>query len=220
MDSATRSAGPAAPTPSRGTRAIVVSAVWFALFAIASSQSFAQLAARDPGISLASVLVWQAPIWLFWALATPGVLWLARKAPLRPGAWAWSVPLHIVVASVLACLHLIVFGYASVVLAPFALEADPDSWGGFGLVSRDSVLVRYLSYAAILALGLGLDAFDAYREREWRAIQLEAQLSRARLDMLRMQIRPHFLFNALNTVSMMAAPGARQSTGCVCTHAS
>lgn len=56
-------------------------------------------------------------------------------------------------------------------------------------------------YVVIVA---GVWLFDRYREgqaRELRAAQLESALSEARLDALRLQLNPHFLFNTLNAVS-------------------
>jgi two-component system LytT family sensor kinase len=41
------------------------------------------------------------------------------------------------------------------------------------------------------------------RERETRAAQLETALAKARLEVLKGQLQPHFLFNALNTVSSL-----------------
>jgi signal transduction histidine kinase len=42
-----------------------------------------------------------------------------------------------------------------------------------------------------------------YRERELIASRLEAQLAQARLQVLRMQIHPHFLFNTLHAISAL-----------------
>ncbi|MGN6480503.1 sensor histidine kinase [Luteibacter sp.] len=56
-------------------------------------------------------------------------------------------------------------------------------------------------YAVIVA---GVWLFDRYREgraRELRNAQLESALSEARLEALRLQLNPHFLFNTLNAVS-------------------
>jgi two-component system, LytTR family, sensor kinase len=41
------------------------------------------------------------------------------------------------------------------------------------------------------------------RERELKAIELEARLGQAKLDALRMQLHPHFLFNTLNAISTL-----------------
>src|SRR5262249_7167332 len=41
------------------------------------------------------------------------------------------------------------------------------------------------------------------RQLEIETAQLEAQLSQAQLNALKMQLHPHFLFNTLNTISVM-----------------
>lgn len=41
------------------------------------------------------------------------------------------------------------------------------------------------------------------RERERRALELEASLTRANLQALKMQLQPHFLFNTLNAISAL-----------------
>jgi two-component system LytT family sensor kinase len=46
-----------------------------------------------------------------------------------------------------------------------------------------------------------VDAFREAREKEVRAAQLESSLAQSQLRSLRLQLQPHFLFNALNTVS-------------------
>jgi two-component sensor histidine kinase len=56
----------------------------------------------------------------------------------------------------------------------------------------------------IVVLGyLGWHYYKAYRERERQAGALATELVQARLQALRMQIHPHFLFNTLNTISAL-----------------
>ena len=66
----------------------------------------------------------------------------------------------------------------------------------------------FLIYWLIVAAAHAFGSYQRERRRELdasrlRAVnaELEARLSRARLDGLRAQLHPHFLFNALNTVS-------------------
>jgi two-component system, LytTR family, sensor kinase len=59
------------------------------------------------------------------------------------------------------------------------------------------------TYWLILLVVLTLDYQGKYRDRELTAERLERQLAEARLDALRNQLNPHFLFNALNSVSSL-----------------
>jgi two-component system LytT family sensor kinase len=56
-------------------------------------------------------------------------------------------------------------------------------------------------YALTACLTWLADHYRAGRERELHAAALESALAEARLEALRLQLNPHFLFNALNAVS-------------------
>lgn len=59
-----------------------------------------------------------------------------------------------------------------------------------------------LFFYVVIAVGLWLfDSYRAGRARELRAAHLESALSEARLEALRLQLNPHFLFNTLHAVS-------------------
>jgi two-component system, LytTR family, sensor kinase len=66
------------------------------------------------------------------------------------------------------------------------------------LMEFPSDVFYYLLVAVVLWL---IDRYRAAQQRELRAAQLESALSEARLDALRLQLNPHFLFNTLNAIS-------------------
>jgi LytS/YehU family sensor histidine kinase len=58
-------------------------------------------------------------------------------------------------------------------------------------------------YWIIVSIAQALTHYRRAQERERRAIELEARLTEARLDALRMQLHPHFLFNTLHAISTL-----------------
>lgn len=58
-------------------------------------------------------------------------------------------------------------------------------------------------YWCIVCVCWGLNHLQDSRERERRALELEARLAEANLRVLKMQLQPHFLFNALNAIASL-----------------
>ena len=48
-----------------------------------------------------------------------------------------------------------------------------------------------------------LEYYQKYRDRELHTSQLETQLAKAQLQVLKMQLHPHFLFNTLHAISAL-----------------
>jgi two-component system LytT family sensor kinase len=61
----------------------------------------------------------------------------------------------------------------------------------------------YLMYWMIVAVIFTFDYYKKFNENRLIASQLQSKLSVAELNMLKMQIHPHFLFNTLNTISAL-----------------
>jgi len=60
-----------------------------------------------------------------------------------------------------------------------------------------------LLYWSLVGVCQGIRNFRISQERERRAAELEARLTSAKLQALRMQINPHFLFNTLNSIAAL-----------------
>lgn len=58
-------------------------------------------------------------------------------------------------------------------------------------------------YWCIICICWVIGHFQEARERERRTLQLEARLTEANLQSLKMQLQPHFLFNTLNAISSL-----------------
>src|SRR5262249_18267398 len=59
------------------------------------------------------------------------------------------------------------------------------------------------TYAAIVGVVAFVDSRRRLRQRERAATELQARLAQARLEALRLQLQPHFLFNTLHAISTL-----------------
>jgi two-component system, LytTR family, sensor kinase len=138
---------------------------------------------------------------LLWLIATPLILWLARRFPLERPRWLTSTLFHLAAGSLLSLLLLALYA-----LITSTAGLDPASQG-FSTSFRNQIAwsfhSQFLTYWMVIGLSNGFDYYRKYRERELRASQLETKLAQAQLEALRMQLHPHFLFNTLNSISVL-----------------
>ena len=132
-----------------------------------------------------------------WAALTPVAFLLAGRLVLRRGNWWWAGPLLLVAGIVIGVLHLTVF----VRLLPMI---------GYQTTfrARQTVLVTklhsdVLTCWTLFAIRHGIEYYRRYRVRELAASQLQAKLAVAQLEVLKMQLQPHFLFNTLNGIATL-----------------
>ncbi|MEM8712002.1 MAG: histidine kinase, partial [Planctomycetota bacterium] len=151
---------------------------------------------------LASVLSY-LPLWWPWILATPIVAFVARYWHPRRTGWPRSLAAHAAVAIIIGAAHIGLVGAYHFYFPPSHL---PEAWIPPSLTEVFTQSLwsfrtqsEVLAYGVIVTATLAVDARDRVRSEEARALRLETQLESARLMALRSQLRPHFLFNALNS---------------------
>ncbi len=80
---------------------------------------------------------------------------------------------------------------------------------------RGMFLWSWLVYWLILGAWQVREYYERYLSSELRRERLERSFSEARLNALRMQLDPHFLFNALNTISSQVERDPRLARGMI-----
>lgn len=144
-----------------------------------------------------------------WALLTPLIFWMSSRFSVDRENWFRRVPLHLAAAFVMA---IAVDLYDDALRVTFFQRPGgrPVNFDAMRALTRFWFLNELITYMAVLAAGFAREFFIRYQARQEEAIQLkahadrlQAQLSEARLQALRMQINPHFLFNTLHAVSSL-----------------
>ena len=182
--------------------AAVIFAAWTVFGLLLANQYYIASELRAQPVSWTRVLrrgLFEAYLW---ALATLAIFWLARRFPLERGRMLRSVAVHLGGAIVLTLARVALMVEMSrhvnwLVKRPFGEQF----WGASSL--------NILFYVLLLGIAHAVLYHGRYRERERAAERLAAGLTEARLQALKMQLQPHFLFNTLNAISALIPAEAR-----------
>ncbi len=147
--------------------------------------------------------------WYIWGLLLPPIWWLARRFPFdRRKLLSW-IPIHLasglLVSLVFVVLMLTKNGWVAAVSSRETGLAATSSglWAGLPNYLYGGFEFFLLPYFAIVAAVHAWSAYQVLRARELKTSRLETQLALAHLEVLKNQLRPHFLFNTLNAISSL-----------------
>lgn len=140
-----------------------------------------------------------------WAMLLPLVALWSKRWPLK-GHPIWRpLVIHFVLGLLLSCFHecsttavFLLFlknmGY---------LQWSPELFNNLLLSIPGGVVQRFIEYSFLLMLLIYMETHRQVREERTRVLQLQNELQTTQLLTLKKQLQPHFLFNALNTVSAL-----------------
>ncbi len=204
----TRAGEPPVSRERRASFAIIIFAIATVIAVLYSLERYFYRRLLGQEVSLGQLVPAELVFTYLWALLTPLVMWMGRRFPVwgthhgsdgRTTLRNWIAQLVAVVSFV--TLHVALFTGASLLLA-----------GGTTAIPLSRLFTGYLAswftldsivYCTLLAVYHALVYYRVSQDRALRASQLEARLAQAQLQVLRMQLQPHFLFNTLLTISAL-----------------
>jgi len=212
---------------------MIVSAAWIvpAVFAVINRIAQARLQGWEPA-SLRELL-FQFGDWLLYAFLTPFVFVVSKKWPLaRPHLFRRAV-LHFFL-SLMFCvawatcgqvLRLILIRVFAPDMYHTAMQAGASRfWLQFAIEWLSWIFTTLPFGVAVYLCVVGIEHATRYfidaREREVQVARLSEQLSSARFAALQAQLNPHFLFNTLNTITVLVRDNDRQGAVSIIEHLS
>lgn len=171
-----------------------VAGIWTLVGLFYSSQIYFFFLRTPKPVSASHALAWQMSAVVVFAVSTPLVLWLARRYRIERNSWRRAFVVHILAgvafSTVWALCHILLD-------RAFSVTPNPN----FELSNLPRVIFfnldrELLVYWIIVVISHAVDYYQRYREGELRA-------SQAQLHALKMQLHPHFLFNALHSISAL-----------------
>jgi two-component system LytT family sensor kinase len=142
--------------------------------------------------------------WWSWGLLAPVIVAVDQCLPISSQRLARRLAPHLILGPVLTVgyIYLFVALQAAIGVGTWSQLSD----GRFvGHTFQGMFLWSLLVYSLIVGAWMAHMYHRQYLSAELRMERLERSFSEARLNALRMQLDPHFLFNALNTISAQVA---------------
>lgn len=147
---------------------------------------------------------------------TPFAYWLANRYPVERENWGRRIWLLLGGGLLFTLSHVLLRGltpYGDWDSASRHWKSAVDWSAATGLQIHWRIYAHMLivnpiedlifNYAPIALIGLAVAYHQSFRQNELRKVQLESHLATARLEALKSQLRPHFLFNTLHSISSL-----------------
>jgi two-component system LytT family sensor kinase len=164
------------------------------------------------GHSFWRILVWQFSSWLFWALVASSVMRFSdRQFRLGP-VTARRIGQATLVGAMLLVVHMAASAELTVRLQPYVPVKTYSFADAFSMLFRSMFAIDTVVYVLLLVAGVAFHSYRRARYLEVRESGLEADLARAQLHALTLEIQPHFLFNTLNSISALIRAGENEKS--------
>jgi two-component sensor histidine kinase len=138
--------------------------------------------------------------WWSWGLVAAAIVAADRRLPFSERQIGRRLVAHLPLSAILTVVYVYVSATMRALMGPgpisavFDLRILTNALGGM-------ILWAWLVYWLILGAWLAKQYYERYLSSELKRERMERLSTEARLHSLRLQLDPHFLFNALNTIS-------------------
>ena len=190
------------------SRALLAAIVWTTIGFIFTLPSLS-----TPGAWRKDLLSY-VTLWWSWGLLAFLIVALDARLPFSGAQLGRRIAAHLPLSLFFTSLLVYVLAAVRALLGlgSWTILGDPHLLPN---ALRGMFLWNWLIYWVIVGAWQAYRYYQRYLSSELRRERLERQFSEARLNALRMQLHPHFLFNALNTISSQVERDPRLARGMI-----
>jgi two-component system, LytTR family, sensor kinase len=190
--------------------------IWAFVSTAATTTIYEMYRLADRASSLRTIAGMEFSSILTYAPLTPFAFAFAMKYPVQRGNWIRRSLLHLLAGITFTMGHVAAkaatpYGYYDPAYHEWTSAIWNSHLGRFRdpwMVAKNLFLVNVVddisgAYLPIIIMAHAKSYYRTLRAREVHASELEGQLAKARLQTLKTQLQPHFLFNTLHSISAL-----------------
>jgi two-component sensor histidine kinase len=188
-------------TQNRWLKFILLLLVWGIVGTLFTVQSYLYRTNVGQQITFWDLYPSEVFFFLSWGLLTPLLVLAARKFRVGKTNWVSRIGVHLPLAIAVAISQRFVYEFIVQNLKttperPFSWERLTNNVIGFSDYG-------FFIYFIVIFIAHAVDYYKQLNQAQLNEAKLREELSNAQLHALKMQLQPHFLFNTLNTISVL-----------------
>ena len=169
-------------------------ALWSAVVVVFALQQFLSDALRGPAWSMFDYLRWSMIQWYTWAALAPLVFRLAARYPVQAPLRLRGLGMQLLASMGVTFMAMVVGALVSTLFEPSGFAEQ--LW----MFIAQHFATGMLTYWALFAIQQAMHFHAEKARREVEASRLATELAQSRLQVLKTQLQPHFLFNTLHAI--------------------
>jgi two-component system, LytTR family, sensor kinase len=179
---------------------LIIFSVWTVAGLLYSAQSYFYRVEIGQDVNWLDILIIDMPNFILWFFLMPITVFLSRQFPFSKERWALPGTVHLSAAILVSIIH----STSYVVYRLWIKDGVQGITGSRIYINVFSTFDYSMLVYFIMLFVIQVMIYNKkLKDEHARSMQLQSDLVQSQLDVLKAQLQPHFLFNTLNSISVL-----------------